>query len=226
MGLDKQKGFHRYHRVLSRAVWSSREASPILLELLVEAFVPEGAPPLVVGVDETLERRRGKKKIAAKGIYTATRLDPAPRPLREDQRPQRWVCVALLAAIPSWASRVWALPRSPVYVGPFRALLRGGAGQTAQEEDERVGLGQLLSLVRRWHPEREEIVAVADGGGTRLVKTLPDRCRSLSNPITFITRLRLDAALYEPAPPPRAGRQIGRPRLSRADACPIFLRSP
>jgi hypothetical protein len=53
---------------------------------------------------------------------------------------------------------------------------------------------QLLSLVRRWrHPEREEIVAVADGGGTRLVKTLPDRCRSLSNPITFITRLRLDA---------------------------------
>jgi hypothetical protein len=67
MGLDQQKRFHRYHRVLSRAVWSSREASRILLESLVEAFVPEGAP-LVVGVDETLERRRGKK-IAAKGIY-------------------------------------------------------------------------------------------------------------------------------------------------------------
>jgi hypothetical protein len=52
---------------LSRAVWSSREASRILLELLVEAFVPEGAP-LVVGVEETLERRSAKK-IAAKGIY-------------------------------------------------------------------------------------------------------------------------------------------------------------
>ncbi len=42
MGLDQQKNFHRYHRVLSRAVWSSREASRLLSELLVEAFVPKG----------------------------------------------------------------------------------------------------------------------------------------------------------------------------------------
>jgi len=41
---------------------------------------------------------------------------------------------------------------------------------------------------------------------------LLDRCRKLSDPITFITRLRLDAVLYEPAPPRRPG-QIGRPRL-------------
>src|SRR5215213_2611963 len=55
MGLDQQKRFHRYHRVLSRAVWSSREASRILLGLLVEAFGHEG--PLILGIDETLERR-------------------------------------------------------------------------------------------------------------------------------------------------------------------------
>ena len=66
MGLDQQKNFHRYHRVLSRAGCSSREASRVLLESLVEVFVPEG--PLIVGIDETLERRRGKR-IAAKGIY-------------------------------------------------------------------------------------------------------------------------------------------------------------
>lgn len=75
MGLDREKRFNCYHRVLSRAAWSSREASRIPLEELVEAFVPEGAP-LVVGVDETLERRQGKK-IAAKGIYRDIRLDPA-----------------------------------------------------------------------------------------------------------------------------------------------------
>jgi DDE superfamily endonuclease len=69
--------------------------------------------------------------------------------------------------------------------------------------------GQLLLLVRRWYPERE-IVAVADGGYAAL--KLLDRCRSLSEPITFITRLRLDAALYKPAPPRHCG-QIGRPRL-------------
>jgi DDE superfamily endonuclease len=66
MGLDQEKRFHRYHRVLSRASWSSREASRVLLRLLAETFVPEC--PLVLGIDETLERRWGKK-IAAKGIY-------------------------------------------------------------------------------------------------------------------------------------------------------------
>ena len=44
MGLDQQKRFHRYHRVLSCASWSSLAASRVLLGLLVEAFVPEGAP--------------------------------------------------------------------------------------------------------------------------------------------------------------------------------------
>jgi hypothetical protein len=66
MGLDQHKQFHRYHRVLSRASWSSREARRILLGLLVEAFVPEGLH--VLGIDETLERRWGKK-IRAKDVY-------------------------------------------------------------------------------------------------------------------------------------------------------------
>ena len=47
MGLEEERCFCRYHRVLSRATWSSREASRLLLGLLVEAFVPEG--PLVLG---------------------------------------------------------------------------------------------------------------------------------------------------------------------------------
>jgi hypothetical protein len=55
----------------------------------------------------------------------------------------------------------------------------------------------MLSVLRRWYPERQ-IVAVADGGYASL--KLLDRCRHLKNPISFITRLRLDAALYEPAP--------------------------
>jgi hypothetical protein len=66
MGLGQTKQFQRYHRVLNRAVWSGREASCVLLVLLVRTFVPSG--PLVIGVEETLERRWGKK-IAAKGIY-------------------------------------------------------------------------------------------------------------------------------------------------------------
>ena len=68
MGLDQEKRFHRYHRVLNRASWSSREASRVLLGSVVEAFMPEG-DPLVVGIDETLERRWGKKIAAKKGVY-------------------------------------------------------------------------------------------------------------------------------------------------------------
>jgi len=66
MGLGQTDHFQRYHRVLNRAVWSAREASRVLLGLLVKTFLADG--PLVIGVDETLERRWGKK-IAAKGVY-------------------------------------------------------------------------------------------------------------------------------------------------------------
>ena len=67
MGLDRERRFHRYHRVLSSARWSSLEASRILLGLLLEAFVV-GEGPLILGLDETLERRYGKK-ISARGVY-------------------------------------------------------------------------------------------------------------------------------------------------------------
>ncbi len=66
MGLSQEQRFHRYHRVLSRARWSSRKVSRVLLGLLVEMFVAEG-DPLVVGIEETLERRYGRK-ISARGV--------------------------------------------------------------------------------------------------------------------------------------------------------------
>ena len=67
MGQSREQQFQNYHRVLNRARWSSRALSRILLHLLVRTFVPEDTP-IIVGIDETIERRRGAK-IAAKGIY-------------------------------------------------------------------------------------------------------------------------------------------------------------
>jgi hypothetical protein len=60
-------GFSRFHRFLSRGAWSGLQGSRILLGLLVRAFVPDGQA-LIVGVDDTIERRRGDK-IRDKGIY-------------------------------------------------------------------------------------------------------------------------------------------------------------
>lgn len=199
VGLDQQRCFHRYHRVLSRAVWSGREASRVLLEALVETFVPNG--PLILGIDETLERRQGKK-ISAKGIYR----DPARSSHSHFVKTTalRWVCVTLLAEVP-WAKRVWSMPfLSALAYSERYAREQGKRHKTLSE-----WAWQLLLLVRRWLPERE-IVAVADGTYASL--RLLERCRSLSNPIVFVTRLRLDAALYEPAPPRKPG-QMGRPRL-------------
>jgi hypothetical protein len=171
MGLDQEKRFHRYHRVLSRASWSSRKASRVLLGLLVEAFVPEG--PLVVGIDETLERRYGKK-IRAKGVYR----DPV-RSTHETlvkSSGLRWVCVMLLVEIP-WASRIWALP----FLSALAPSERYAAAQGREHKKITEWAWQLLLLVRGWYPQRE-IVAVADRAYASL--KLLDRCRRLSNPIT------------------------------------------
>ncbi len=200
MGLGRAKQFQRYHRVLNRAAWSSREVSRVLLGLLVRTFLSDGEA-LVIGVDETIERRWGKK-ICAKGIYR----DPVRSSHGHFVKPSglRWACLMLLVPI-SWAGRVWALP--------FLSAL-APSERYAQERGKRHkkitdGARQMLLSVRRRWPERE-IVAVADSGYAAIA--LLSRLARLSKPIVVVTRLRLDAALYEPAPPRRAG-QIGRPRL-------------
>jgi DDE superfamily endonuclease len=145
MGLDQHKTFHRYHRVLSRAKWSGMEARRILLDSLVETFVPEG--PLVVGIDETLKRRQGKK-IAAKGIYR----DPVRSSHTHLVKTSglRWICVVLLAEVP-WASRVWALPfLSALAYSDLYAQEQGKRHKSLTE-----WAWQMLSLVRHWYPERQ-----------------------------------------------------------------------
>jgi len=200
MGLGQTEQFQRYHRVLSRASWSSREASSVLLGLLVKTFVPSG--PLVIGVDETLERRWGKK-IAAKGVYRDPVRSTQERFVKTSGL--RWVCLMLLVRVP-WARRVWALAFLSVLAPSERYSAKRGKRHKKITDWAR----QMLLLVRRWWPERE-IVAVADSAYASL-RLLASCQRFLPRPVKFVTRLRLDAALYDPAPPRRAG-QLGRPRL-------------
>jgi hypothetical protein len=199
MGLGRSRQFQRYHRVLNRAVWSGRAVSRVLLGLLIQAFAPAG--PVVLGVDETLERRRGAK-IAAKGIYR----DPVRSSRSHFVKASglRWVCLMLLVPIP-WAGRVWALP----FLTALAPSERYDRERRRRHKPLTTWAGQLLLLVRRWLPRRA-LVVVADS--TYACLELLDRCQRLARPITVVTRLRLDAALYAPAPPRRPG-QIGRPRL-------------
>jgi hypothetical protein len=66
MGLQAISNFTVYHQVLNRARWSSRAIARHLLILILDALVPDG--PVVIGLDDTIERRWGHK-IAARGIY-------------------------------------------------------------------------------------------------------------------------------------------------------------
>jgi DDE superfamily endonuclease len=200
MALGQTEHFQRYHRVLSRAAWSGREASRVLLGVLVKTFMPSG--PMVIGVDETLERRWGKK-IAAKGIYRDPVRSTQERFVKASGL--RWVCLMLLVPVP-WAGRVWALPFLSVLAPSERYAKERGKRHKKITD----WAWQMLLLVRRWCPERE-IVAVADAGYASL-RLLASCQRFLPRPVTFVTRLRLDAALYDPAPLRRAG-QLGRPRL-------------
>jgi len=60
-------GFSRFPRFRSCAQWSGLRGAKILLGLLQAAFVPEGEP-LVIAVDDFVERRRGAR-IRDKGIW-------------------------------------------------------------------------------------------------------------------------------------------------------------
>ena len=198
MGLAQDRRFGRYHRVLSRASWSGLAAGRVLLGLLVTVLVPSG--PLLVGIDETLERRRGAK-IAAKGIYRDGVRSSKGHFVKASGL--RWVCLMLLGPIP-WADRVWALPFLTALAPSERHDRERGRRHKTLTDWAR----QLLRAVRRWYPDRP-LVAVADS--TYAALEFLAACRSWRTPATVVTRLRLDAALYEPAPPRAPGR-IGRPR--------------
>ncbi len=95
MGLSQSKHFGCYHRVLNRAKWSSLAVARVLLGLLVATFAPVG--PLVVGLDETIERRWGAK-IAAKGLYRDAVRSSKDYFVKVSGL--RWLCLMLVVPLP------------------------------------------------------------------------------------------------------------------------------
>ena len=195
MGLQEEPHFHAYHRVLNRAVWSSLAVSRLLLGLLETAFAPTGA--LVMGLDDHIERRRGER-ITAKGIYR----DPVRSSHAHFVKASglRWLSLMLLVPIP-WAGRIWALPFLTVLCPSERYHQARGRTHVPLTDRAR----QMLLLVKRWLPQRT-LVVVADSSYAAL-----ELLHAVREAVAVVTRLRLDAALYEPAAVRQPG-QMGRPR--------------
>lgn len=196
VGLAREQTYHKYHRVLSRAVWSPRQAARQLLMQLARQFAPGG--PLVFGIDDTIERRWGPK-IKARGIYR----DPVRSSDGHFVKASglRWLSLMLLAPV-SWAGqRVWALPFFTVLCPSerYNETCRG------RHKKLTVWARQMILQLRRWLPG-QRLIVVGDSSFSAI------EFLAAAGPFaTMVTRLRLDAALYAPAPP----RPPGQPGWSR-----------
>jgi hypothetical protein len=195
-GLDQDPCFTNYHRVLNRNRWSSRGVARCLLRLLVSSFVPDG--PIVIGLDDTLERRWGAK-IKARGIYR----DPVRSSHGHFVKASglRWLSVMLLPDIP-WAGRVWGLPFLTALAPSERYASKRGRPHKKLTDWGR----QVLLQAARWLPGRK-IIAVADSSFAAI-----ELLNAVRRRVCMITRLRLDARLFDPPARRRPG-TVGRPRV-------------
>jgi hypothetical protein len=224
VGLGDEKHFQNYHRVLNRAQWSSLLAAKILLGLIV-ALTPG---VIVIGADDTIERRRGRK-INGVGCYR----DPvaSSHKLLVKCFGLKWLSMMVLARLP-WSSRVWALPfltvlcrakqpgqRQKVWRnhrsrprknkrGQAKAAAQKKAAQALPKSTPRQHktavdiLMILIRLVHRWMPQRL-IVLVVDGGYAAVKLALV--CAQTPN-LALVFRLRGKARLYDKPGPRPAGK--------------------
>lgn len=195
MGLSGEKHFQQFHRVLSRAVWRSLAGSRILLKLLINVFVT--SRELVIGFDDTIERRRGKK-IKAKGIYRdAVRSSHS---FFVKTSGLRWLSFMLLSEVP-FANRVWALPFLTVLCPSERYDQERGIRHRKLTDRAR----QAILTIKRWCPNFA-LVFIGDSSFAVL-----DLLTAVKDQVTMVSRIRLDAALYKRAAAKKPG-QMGRPR--------------
>jgi len=194
LGLKDIKNWDLYHRILSRAKWSPLKSSFQLLGLLVKQFCP--SKTLIIGIDETIERRWGSK-IKARGIYRDAVRSSKGHFVKCSGL--RWICVMLLCPIP-WANRIWALPFLTVLAPSERYHDQLGKQHKKMSDWVR----QICFLIRRWLPDFQLIIV---GDGSYAVMELFATTRMY---LTWIARFRMNASLYDFPPPYRKGQQ-GRP---------------
>lgn len=191
MGLAQEPRFERYHRVLSRAHWSGLQAAHILLGLVIQVLPAHWVPLLVV--DDPVERRRGKR-VHAKGCYRDPVRSTATHVVKCFGL--KWLSLMVLVPLP-WCSRPWALPVLTLLAPSERANHHAKKRHKTTLD----WTGQVVKVVSRWL--RRPWVLLGDGAFACL--RLGWTC--VQHHVVLISRLRLDAQLYDfPAVPVRPRR--------------------
>ena len=199
MGLHQAPDFSSYHQVFNRASWSPLRVARRLLSAAIAAFVPKGFG-LTFAIDETLERRWGKK-IRIRGHYRDPLASSKERSVSASGI--RWIVLALVVTVP-WASRPWALPILSLPSPTPKVSLKLGRRHKTIAEHAR----PMIACLRRWLPTAE-LTVVGDSAYSVIELGLACRRRA----VRLIAPLRLDARLFTPAPPKVPGK-VGRPRVA------------
>lgn len=192
MGLASVRNFSKYHRVLSRAEWNSLKLAKILLGLLIKLL--PNSWPILIAVDETLERRRGKR-IKAKGVYRDAVRSSQSRVVTSFGL--KWECMTLIVPLP-WCKRPWALPFLTV-LAPSK---KSNESQQRRHKTSLEWTRQMVKVVSRWLKRSWILI----GDGAYACMDLAATC--IKQKVTLISRLRLDAQLFH-APVPEK-KKLGR----------------
>ena len=192
----------RAHAFFAERKWSSDRLGLLLLDFLVARFVPAGEP-IVLAVDDTLFKRRGKKVYGAAWQYDGSL--PAGAGSQKGYG-NNWVVLTLVVRLPV-TGRAVSLPVLMRLWQPDREAKRAKQAGKPRKLDPRYPskseLGRrMLDLVIRRYPGREIELLGDSAYATQHLRGLPER-------VTVTSRLRSNAALYAPKPP-RTGER-GRP---------------
>jgi len=185
---SQDHSFHPFYNFFERSAWTPAGLAQQVAILILTRLTFTGCVTLLV--DDTLLHKSGK---SVWGIGWFRDAVASTRKRVATASGHNWVVVSIAFRIPGTDGLILALPL-------MSRLHRSGKGQPGCSTLAR----QMIEEVLEWFPDRR-FTLVGDGAyaAKTLLADLPDR-------ITFVGRLRGDAAVYDPrVPTPKKG-QRGR----------------
>ena len=198
MGLSDEVGFSKYHHLLNRARWSSLQAAKILF-LMLFTLIRDG-DPVVLLIDETLERRKGVR-IKAKGYYRDAVRSSKSQVVKASGL--KWLVMALSVRVP-FMRRAIALP----FLTVLEHSKKYDESKKQRHKTTLRWASQMMQQIRRWVGKVKKITLVGDGGFAASALALDCICHG----VTLVSRLKINTRLFD-FPPEKTPHKRGRPAL-------------
>jgi hypothetical protein len=193
---SRRHGLDVFYNFFERAAWTPADLAYRLAVLLLTRLPLSGRITLLV--DDTLAHKRGKS-VWGLGWFRDAVASTQKRVATASGH--NWVVVAVALRLPFSNIPILALPL-------LQRLHLPGKGHPSCSMLAK----QMLLEVLQWFPDRDFIL-VGDGAyaSKELLEGLPDQ-------VTFVGRLRGDAALYDPIVPPAKNKKGRRGRKPQKGA--------